>query len=105
MALSIINDVSCKYAYKADGNSFGDYEIDKWKPSIFMPKEACRLFLKVTNVRVERLQDISDDDCRAEGIESTKSDVGIPILHVNNEHLHFLLQGSYSLLWGSLNGP
>ena len=40
----------------------------KWHPSIHMPKEAARIFLKVTNVRAERLQDIKRDDCLCEGI-------------------------------------
>lgn len=39
----------------------------KWRPSIHMPKEAARLFLRVTDVRVERLQDIDDEGAKAEG--------------------------------------
>lgn len=40
----------------------------KWRPSIHMPKEVARIFLRVTDVRVERLQDIDDDSVAAEGL-------------------------------------
>ena len=50
------------YYYKTDKGVSG-----KWKPSIFMPKEACRLFLQVKNIRVEQLQDITEEDAFAEG--------------------------------------
>lgn len=40
------------------------------RPSIHMPKEAARIFLKVTNVRVERLHDMKDEDCEKEGLEN-----------------------------------
>lgn len=39
-----------------------------WRPSIFMPKDAARIFLRVTHVRVERLQDITADECPMEGV-------------------------------------
>ncbi len=55
------------YIYRADKDSFiGDH---KWKPSLFMPKAAARIWLEVTGVRCERLQDISEQDAIAEGIK------------------------------------
>lgn len=56
------------YFYKA-GCSKGliDNMYVKWRPSIHMPKEAPRIWLKVTDVRVERLQDITDEQAKAEG--------------------------------------
>ena len=44
------------------------------RPSLFMPKDACRIFLKITDIRVERLQHISKEDAKKEGIEFTIAD-------------------------------
>ena len=52
--------------YRADGGFSDGY---KWSPSIYMPRWAARLFLDVLDVRIERLQDISEEDARAEGAD------------------------------------
>lgn len=56
------------YMYRASCEDSKYSSADTWHPSIHMPKEAARIFLKVTNVRVERLQKITDDGCIAEGV-------------------------------------
>lgn len=64
------SDGTYKYVYKSTGEyPFGEKYIVKfkWHPSIHMPKEAARIFLRVTNVRVERLQDITPEQIDAEG--------------------------------------
>lgn len=57
------------YGYKASIANSEDVE-EPWKPSIHMPKEAARIWLKVTDVRAERLQEITADDIRNEGLSS-----------------------------------
>lgn len=63
-----------KYFYLADKmtnreeRKLLDYDNVKWRPSIHMPKEAARIWLKVTDVRVERLQEMTLKDFKAEGI-------------------------------------
>lgn len=87
------------YTYKADG--YYEKPDWKWKPSIFMPKAACRIFLEVTNVRVERLQDISEKDAENEGI--LKDSNGWKCY----THRNFIAEKakeSFETLWHSING-
>ena len=48
-----------------------DYESIKWRPSLHMPKKLARIFLKVTDVRVERLREMSEKDAEKEGAVSS----------------------------------
>lgn len=56
------------YYYYEDWQRNDIADVTKWKPSIHMPKEAARIWLKVTDVRVERLQEMTLKDFKAEGI-------------------------------------
>ena len=57
------------YYYYEDWQKNDIADITKWKPSIHMPKEAARIWLKVTDVRVERLQDITEEQACMEGTD------------------------------------
>lgn len=61
---SVLDKTFGCYMYRATDEISGDA---KWHPSIHMPKEAARIWLKATNVRAERLQDITEDGAEAEG--------------------------------------
>ena len=63
---SVLDKACGCYMYRATDEISGDA---KWHPSLHMPKEAARIFLRVTNVRVERLRDITVEDALAEGMD------------------------------------
>ena len=70
-----------QYVFRADKIAESGFKNDShiWHPSIHMPKEAARIWLKVTDVRVERLQDMTDDDAEAEGcFDYTSTALGFP---------------------------
>ena len=58
------------YWYRADEDENNLNPDDWWRPSIHMPREAARLFLQVTTVRMQRLQEITSGEAVAEGIKS-----------------------------------
>lgn len=97
------------FHYAADYEAFGigpdddpdhipDHEV-RWRPSIHMPRAACRIVLEITRVRVERLQDISADDAWAEGVQDWMG-VETPwkgVLAPTEVH-------AFASLWESVNG-
>jgi hypothetical protein len=71
----------------------------KWKPSIHMPRSASRILLEIVSVRVERLQDISDADARAEGVKIWADGSCAP------DNPYGLTEAGYfELLWTQING-
>jgi len=69
-----------------------------WKPSIFMPRKHSRITLEITGVRVERLQDISETDARAEGYPAVNFN---PARNQEHDQARYW----YRLLWEQINGP
>lgn len=71
---------------------------DKWRPSIHMPRAASRITLSITDVRVERVQDISEADAKAEGCDGNCGVGYIPAYQKGPCAYHF------ASLWDSING-
>ena len=82
------------YLYRADQKP-GMKNPGKWFPSIHMPKEAARIWLRVTDVRVERLQEIDEDGIRAEGLTSA-------CVHAGDMEI---AAQEFALLWDSTIKP
>lgn len=85
--------------------------VDRWRPSIHMPRWASRITLEVTGVRVERLQGISKNDAQAEGIERMEDFYDCPCWRVYGEPDGADVVapddpiGSYRSLWELIHGP
>ena len=77
------------YWYRADGDkpTWGG----NWRPSIFMRREACRIILEITDIRAERLQEMTEEDAIREGAQCA----GFPASLTN--------LGAFAGLWNSLN--
>jgi hypothetical protein len=89
--------------YRADhGADIGGIYADcaKWRPSLFMPRWASRFTLTLTSVRIERLQDISDADALAEGVEKTAG--WVPLYRVAGIEAN-TPRSAYRGLWDSIN--
>lgn len=108
-----------EYLFAADTPG-GRYHHDdgtvlKWRPSIFMPRAAARIWLEVTGVRVERLHELSAADAAAEGMESYARDLDArSSARIGNAWARFALRhgwgksapdyrGLYAALWEKLN--
>lgn len=78
--------------YRADPALGPDSYEKGWRPSIHMPRWASRINLEVTGVRVERVQDISEDDAIAEGMEI------VPVGTAT-----WTNRQSFSILWDKIN--
>jgi hypothetical protein len=93
--------------YRADGNS--EYTDDfmarmKWQAPIFMPRSRSRLTLEVVSIRVERVQEISEDDVISEGVVLTPKSLKFnELLPALQDHYRSIAKGSYRDLWDRIN--
>lgn len=74
----------------------------KWKPSIYMPRRACRILLEITAIRVERLQDISEADALSEGV--TDPTAGTEYATPDDADYKSGPKTWFAMLWSRING-
>lgn len=86
--------------YRLDGWQYEDGAGKGWTSALFMPKKYARLWLEITDVRVERLQDISEADAIAEGIPLATVDIAVVGKHLVKGNLSI---DRYARLWDSIN--
>jgi hypothetical protein len=91
------------YAYRADP-IWNAPPADRWHPSIHMPRVASRITLEITELRVERLHDISESDARAEGSPCIDEVSGREVLFPDASKCGTFKLG-YRYLWETINGP
>nr|WP_234705246.1 MULTISPECIES: hypothetical protein [Pseudomonas syringae group] len=83
--------------YAADGLAPYEQEQPTWKPSIHMPRWVSRILLEITDVRVERLQEISEEQALDEGVMSCKQDI-------DPDGNDYSPQELFAGLWTMING-
>lgn len=92
-----VDDVGTGYfIYKADEQ---DSTLHHWRPSIHMPKEAARIFLRVTEVRVERLQEINGNGMEKEGIKTGTTHFKRPFNNFGNADQFQRAVKEFSSFW------
>jgi hypothetical protein len=93
--------------YKADPD-FYKKEMIKWKSSMFMPEKYARLFLKCTDVKAERAQDISNEDAKKEGIAFIEHNkyAGQDYWGIKDDFNSYAPNAytSFAFIWTSING-
>lgn len=94
------------HGYDKPGSELDTYawawDCVKWKPSIFMPKDASRITLEITNIRCEQLLTISESDAISEGVEQWPD--GSYLYYGKNPGKYNKAYHSYQSLWDQING-